>query len=248
MTPSVLRPEIFTGLPHVVAGFTTRHGGVSPAPFSSFNLGINTADDPQRVAENQAVLLASVGFPAGQAVRMKQVHGAEIEVVTEAGVYADRDGVVTQTPHLLLMVGVADCAAVLLADEEAGVIGACHSGWRGTVARITPKTIQIMTKLGANPARIRAYISPCIGTAQFEVGEEVAAQFDSAFVHRHPDWPKPHIDLKGVILHQLTESGVPEAQIECSSACTVTNRAAFFSFRAENGQTGRMMGFIGRLR
>jgi copper oxidase (laccase) domain-containing protein len=95
------------------------------------------------------------------------------------------------------------------------------------------------------PERMRAYVSPCIGVDNFEVGPEVAVQFDDAFVERRPAWRRPHVDLKAAIVAQLAEAGVPREQVEVSPHCTVADVDLFFSHRAENGVTGRMMGFVG---
>ena len=243
--PAPLRPELFRTLPGLVAGFSTRHGGVSRAPYAALNLGLSTDDLPERVQENRRRLFSSVGLSPDRLALAGQVHGAEIKTVDRPGLYRGYDGLVTQTPGLALCISAADCAAVLLADLEAGIVGACHSGWRGTVARIAERTVARMERLGAAPSRLYAYISPCISTEHFEVGEEVAAQFDPAHVYRFPDREKPYVDLKAAIAAQLEQAGVLPARIEVSPHCTFAQTEDFFSYRAEEGETGRMMGFIG---
>jgi len=243
--PNLIYPDIFTSLPSLKAGFSTRLGGHHSGDFQSLNLGINTADNPDTVAANHHLLAKALDFDPNQLVLMRQIHSGIVQNITKAGIYPNIDGVVTAVSGLLLMVGVADCAAVLLADPEARVIGACHSGWKGTVANITAETIRQMQALGANPQNMRVWVSPCISTENFEVGEEVATHFDPAFVHRSPNWPKPHVDLKGCIIHQAQKAGIPQNQIEADPSCTVLEVHRFFSYRAENGKTGRLMGFIG---
>ena len=103
-----------------------------------------------------------------------------------------------------------------------------------------------MVGFGAAPERLRAYTSPCISADAFEVGDEVAAHFDAALVRRRPDWPRPHVDLKAAIADQLRGAGVPEASIEVDAACTASETDRFYSYRAEGGTPGRMIGFIGR--
>ena len=137
-------------------------------------------------------------------------------------------------------------ALVLLADPEAGVLGACHSGWRGTVANIVQQTVDAMTTLSARPDRMRAFVSPCIGTEAFEVGEEVAAEFDASVVVRRPEWLRPHVDLKTVLAEQLRAAGIPEGQTALDDACTASDTTRFYSYRAEGGTPGRLIGFIGR--
>lgn len=240
----MLRPDLFDDLPRIVAGFSTRHGGLSERPYASLNLGLSTGDSTETVAQNRRRLFESVGFTTDQLAIAGQVHGDRLKVVTEAGLFPGYDGMVTQTRGLLLCISAADCAAVLLADAEAGILGACHSGWRGTVADITTKTVAAMQEMGAEPSRMRAYVSPCISSENFEVGPEVAAQFDGAFVLHLPGKKKPHVDLKGVLRAQLETAGV--TAIEISPHCTFGETDRFFSYRAEQGETGRMMGFIGK--
>lgn len=243
--PELLRPDLFNSLAGIVAGFSTRHGGLSEAPYSSLNLGLSTGDNSDTVAQNRRRLFESLGFAADRLAIAGQVHGDRIKVVTEAGLFPGYDAMVTDVSGLLLCISAADCAAVLLADARAGILGACHSGWRGTVANITGQTVAAMQQKGAVPSQIRAYVSPCISARNFEVGPEVAAQFDPAFVLHPPGKPRPHVDLKGVLRAQLEAAGV--TAIEISPHCTYGETDRFFSYRAEDGTTGRMMGFIGRL-
>lgn len=218
--------DILTVLDHpgIVAGFTLR--GFSPA-----EAGQDAAR--ARLAETLDMPVASVG----------QVHEASVAVVRGAGHVPAHDGLVTDRRGLLLSVVAADCALVLLADVAAGVVGACHSGWRGTVAGVAGKTVAAMVALGADPERIVAALGPCISAEAFEVGEEVAAQFDDAVVLRRPEWPRPHIDLRADLVRQLAQAGV--TTVDRSEACTVQGTDRFFSYRAENGTPGRMLGFIG---
>jgi YfiH family protein len=241
----LLRPRLFEALPGVVAGFSTRHGGVSTGPYTSLNLGLSTADVPEHVQQNRERAAAALGFAPGRLALAGQVHGDALLEVTEPGLYAGYDGLVTRTPGLLLGITAADCAAVLMADAGHRVVGACHAGWRGTVAGIVPETIAAMVRLGAVAADLVLYISPCISTAHFEVGPEVAARFDDAFVHRPPGQAKPHVDLKAAIAAQAIAAGVPPTAIEAAPQCTYAQTDDFFSHRAEAGTTGRMMGLIG---
>lgn len=244
--PLLISPGVFKPLEGIVAGFTTRTGGVSRAPFTSLNLGLSTGDAAGDVETNRARVAARLGFSPGALAIAGQVHGDAILKVDAPGLYPGYDGMVTTATDLLLGISAADCAAVLLADAEQGVIGACHSGWRGTVARIAAKTVEEMRALGARPENIRAFIGPCISADAFEVGEEVAAAFDDRYVVRRADWPRPHVDLKAAIRDQLHEAGIAPAHAEVSAHCTFSDTGLFFSYRAEDGQTGRMMGLIGR--
>lgn len=227
MTDSVLRPAVFADTPGLVAGFTTR-------AFASAAEGIDAGR--RRLAEETGLAVASVG----------QVHGAGVAVVREPGHTADYDGLVTDEPDLLLSVLAADCALVLLADAEAGVVGACHSGWRGTVAGIVGETMSAMRDLGADPGRVAAYVGPCISAEAFEVGEEVAEQFRESVVVRRPEWPRPHVDLRTELRRQLEAAGVRPDRTEAAEGCTVGDADRFYSYRVEGKGAGRMFGFIGR--
>ena len=210
--------------PNVVAGFTRRD-------FFPADAGQDAAR--ARLAEVIGMPVASVG----------QVHEASVATVRGPGHVPDHDGLVTDVRGLVLSVVAADCALILLADAEAGVVGACHSGWRGTVAGIVGKTVAAMTALGAEPERMWAALGPCISADAFEVGEEVAAEFDDAVVLRRPDWPRPHVDLRADLARHLAEAGV--GNVESNGACTVGDNDRFFSYRAESGTPGRMLGFVG---
>ncbi len=226
----IIAPQGLNTLPGIVAGFTTR-------PFAA------AGTEPDAIRGRVADSLEFGSFAGG-----RQVHGNAVAVVREHGVLEATDAVVTAVPDLLLTVVSADCALVLLADPGAGVIGACHSGWRGTVGDIATRTVESMRGLGAHPARTHAWISPCISSESFEVGEEVAEQFPASAVVRHADWPRPHIDLRAAILEQLTGAGLAPAQIEADEACTARDLERFYSYRAEGGTAGRMVGYIGRRR
>lgn len=174
-----------------------------------------------------------------------QIHGSDVLHVTKPGLFPGFDGVVTDKPGILLCISAADCAAVLLTDADAGVIGACHAGWRGAVGGVIRRTVAAMNELGAGTDRMLAWISPCISAERFEVGEEVASEFSRERVVRRPDWPRPHVDLAGFIGDRLLAAGLAGERIEMSNRCTHAEPEAFFSYRATGGHTGRMMGLIG---
>ncbi len=228
-TQEMITPTIFGSKSGVLSGFTTRD-------FFGRDEEIDVVRERLR-KQTGFQELASAG----------QVHGCEVAVVSRPGHVWATDGLVTDRTDLLLTVVSADCALVLLADCESGILGAFHSGWRGTVEEISLVTVGIMRGLGARPANIRAYVSPCISSAAFEVGEEVAEQFDSAVVLRKPEWQRPHVNLKAELHRQLVQAGLNGENIEMDGACTASDTKRFYSYRAEGGTSGRMIGFIGLL-
>lgn len=223
----IVTPDIFAEEPALVAGVTTRQ--YAPPDVSRDDLFA-------RLARDTGMGVASVG----------QVHGADVATVIEPGHTPAHDGLVTDCADLLLAVVAADCGLVLLADAKAGVVGACHSGWRGTVAGVVERTVRAMVALGASPARMLSFIGPCISTEAFEVGEEVAEAFGADSVLRRPEWEKPHVDLKSDLQRRLVHLGIKPDAVERSEACTVGDNGTFYSFRAEGGTPGRIVGFIGR--
>lgn len=240
-----IKPGIFESDNQIVAGFSTRLGGVSTGPYDSLNLGLSTQDRREDVLANRQLLFEEVGFGTDALAITGQVHGTDLIVVDQPGLYKGYDAIVTEKPGILLCLSAADCASVLIADAQNRIIGACHAGWRGTVGGIISNTVNAMLERGAQVAALKAYVSPCISGDNFEVGPEVADQFDAAFIRSIPGKDKPHVDLKKAIHAQLLEQGISVAAIEISTHCTFAETHQFYSHRAEKGKTGRHMGFIG---
>ena len=239
------RPAAFASIPGVRAAFTTRKGGTSEGPYRSLNMGLSTGDERERVRENRRRVTDRIDFEAEHLAVAGQVHGARVEYAGEPGLYRGYDGLVTDRPNRLLAISSADCAAVLLADRSGSCVGACHAGWRGTVAGIVRTTVRKLQELGAEPSRLHAYVSPCISLEAFEVGEEVAGRFEERHVVRRAEWRRPHVDLKRALRDRLVEAGLSDDRIEIASGCTVSESDRYFSYRAHGEKTGRMMGLIG---
>ncbi|HYM73387.1 MAG TPA: peptidoglycan editing factor PgeF [Stellaceae bacterium] len=218
--------------------FFTRRGGVSEGVFGSLNCGFGSADDPEKVGRNRAIAADRLGLGGDRLVTCYQVHGASVVTVETPWRREDSphaDGMVTTRPGIALGVLAADCAPVLFADAAAGVIGAAHGGWRGALTGVMEATVARMTALGADPARIRAGIGPCIAQASYEVGPEFPSRFaeidaDSGafFV---PALREGHFrfDLPGYIGHRLARLGL--GAVERAPHDTVTEPDRFFSYR-----------------
>jgi YfiH family protein len=240
------KPALFTPFSPLIAAESTRHGGVSPAPFASLNLGINTADDMANVDENRQRFFSAIGTAGCSFASSHQIHGTDVFVATEAGRFDGYDALVTNTPGLLVGVTVADCVPILIYDREHQAVAAIHAGWRGTVGGIVTRTLETMQQqFGTTADQCFAYIGTCIDECAFEVGPEVAEQFGSAFKRADEPSGKSFIDLKAANARLLTDFGVPATQIEISSFSTVIHNDRYFSYRAEQGQTGRMLVVIG---
>jgi len=244
--PSYRIPEIFSGLPNLVAAESTRHGGVSIFPYNSLNLGGSTKDDTDHVIENNKRFFSSLGIDFDAVAKSHQVHGEEILVVTKPGRFEGYDALITNIAGIQLSVTIADCTPILIFDPVKKAIAAIHAGWRGTVQKITYKTVQLLrTEYGSDPADCLAFVGTCIDECSFEVGEEVAENFKSVHKRWDSEKNKFFVDLKSANRDQLIEAGVRSGNIEISPFSTVINNDDYFSYRKENGLTGRLLATIG---
>lgn len=224
-------------------GFSTRHGGLSRGPHSSLNFD-DREDDPATVAHNRAHALRALGFGPERVARLNQVHGTEV-VRAKSGLQT-ADALVTDEGGLPLTVMTADCYPIVLEDPWAGVVGAAHAGWRGTVGRIAAKTVRAMVALGARPERIAAAIGPGICAARYPVGGELARAFQDAGLGEAVVWQagRPHLDLLAANVAVLAQAGVAGTRVWAAGRCSTED--AFFSYRRDAGRTGRMWAVIGR--
>ncbi|WP_375445790.1 peptidoglycan editing factor PgeF [uncultured Fibrella sp.] len=239
-------PPLFASFPALIAAESTRHGGCSPAPYTSLNLGINTDDDPAHVAENRRRWLAHWHLTEQQLASSYQVHGTAVQVVTEAGRTTGFDALITNVPGLAVGVTVADCTPVLIFDTRHRAVAAIHAGWRGTVGGIVTKALHEMrTQYGTQATDCLAYVGTCIDACSFEVGAEVASQFAENRTTTDPVTGNVLVDLKQANADQLRAFGLTDAQIDVSPYSTVLNNGDYFSHRLERGLTGRMLAIIG---
>ncbi len=235
----ILTSKNLSTLPRVAHGFFGRTGGVSTGVFASLNCGPGSGDDLKAVAENRTRALRELSSdPNAQLLTVYQVHGAEAVIVTAPWAVDSRpkaDAMVTRHPGLALGVLTADCAPVLLADAEAGVIGAAHAGWKGALAGVTESALRAMETLGADRARTAAAIGPSIAQENYEVSDEFRRTFAAADAKNarffcpsdRPDhW---RFDLPGYVEARLRAAGV--AGVESIVACTYAREQDFFSFR-----------------
>ncbi len=239
-------PALFASFPDLVAAESTRHGGVSQPPYNSLNLGINTDDTPDHVAENRRLWLANWRLTEAQLASSYQVHGTAVQLATQAGRTTGYDALMTNVPGLMVGVTVADCTPILVFDRRNRAVAAIHAGWRGTVGGIVTNTLLAMrTQFGTQPADCLAYVGTCIDACSFEVGAAVAAQFAQSRTAIDPATGSALVDLKQANADQLRAFGLADDQIEVSPFSTVLNNTDYFSHRLEKGLTGRMLAMIG---
>jgi YfiH family protein len=176
---------------------------------------------------------------------LRQVHSANVVVAECAGVLGDGDALVSNRPDLTLARRTADCLPVLMADSRNRVVAAVHSGWRGVVNGVVPRTIETMAKqFETLPEDLAVAIGPGIGACCFEVGPEVAAQFSELFPERTELAGKANLDLVEALLRQMGQTGVRQGQIDTSKLCTYCQLELFHSYRRDREASGRMMSAI----
>jgi YfiH family protein len=238
-------------VPH---GFFGRTGGVSEGAVASLNCGLGSGDDPRAVDENRR-LAADALIPRAPNASVYQIHSPRAVIVNAAAAYAERpraDALATDRPGLLLGIVTADCAPVLLADAEAGVIAAAHAGWRGATAGVTDQAIAAMISLGAKVDRIAAAVGPCIAKSSYEVDHGFAERLladdpdNERFLGEGPAG-NPHFDLEAYVVARLAAAGVK--RIEATGLDTYALEDRYYSYRrsTHRGEPtyGRQLSLIG---
>jgi hypothetical protein len=277
----LLRSEKLGRLAWLVHAFSTRLGGVSRGyGGNALNLGFTKQDSRATVERNRELFLKELGAANGRRswtlVSLRQIHSDLIHRVDRkpeqplAG-----DGMVTDTPGLLLAVQTADCLPIILVDRKRRAVGVFHAGWRGTVKRIVEKGVGEMRKhFGSDPRNLVAAIGPGVQGCCYEVGEEVRTKFEAQFAYAsslfrevkesdpvrekypmlfltarapgHSELPvKLFLDLVEANRRQLLDAGLLAKNIDTAAPCTACHTELLFSFRAEKGVTGRLMGAAG---
>jgi polyphenol oxidase len=233
------------GLP-VEAFVTARGGGTSVGAYASLNLSFSVGDDPGAVLENRRRVARVIGADLGDFVFSRQVHGAGVRVVTagDRGVGAlavdqsvpEADALVTADSSVVLAILAADCVPIVLYDPVAHVLACVHSGWRGTVARVSEAALGAMGALGAKPGNVIAGIGPAIGAERYQVGAEVVAAVDGEFgagagaVIRPDGTGRWLLDLAAANRLALRDAGLADGNVHVTPY--VTGDGRFFSDRA----------------
>jgi YfiH family protein len=237
--------ESFQSHPLTQALFT-RHGGVSPQPWSSLNVGGTVGDAPDRVQENRERVFIGVGRPLESLHDVWQVHSADVVHVREPrrqGSLLKADGLITAVPGVTLFMRFADCVPIYLYDPRKHAIGMVHAGWLGTVRRAVSAAVQAMVRdLGSDPIDILAGIGPSIGPDHYEVGQDVHEQLCTSFgveaaAFFRKRQGRMYLDLWSANRYLLAQQGV--TKIETAGICTACRVEDWYSHRAEQGQTGR---------
>ena len=233
MTAEFLRSELLDPVPH---GFFTRLGGVSEGPFAALNCGERSGDSLGNVAENRLRAAAALGLASSRLVTATQTHSTRVEVIRSVprGERPTADGLVTDLPDVAVGVLTADCQPVLLADRTAGIVGAVHAGWSGTLGGVIESGVSEMERIGACRSRIAAAVGPAIGQANYEVGTEFRERFlakdeGSSAYFAEDETGRLTFDLPGYGLERLRRAGV--STVEWLGECTYGDPRRFFSYR-----------------
>ncbi|MGI5986571.1 MAG: peptidoglycan editing factor PgeF [Dysosmobacter sp.] len=237
-----LTSPLLTGVRH---GFSTRRGGVSPAPWDSLNLGPGRGDGPACLMENYRRFCTAIGTEPERTVLSQQVHETTVRLCTAEdagkGLLRERDytadALITREPGLALTVFSADCGILLLHDPVHHAVGALHAGWRGCAGGIVEKTVHAMeSHFGSRAEDLQVAIGPCIGRCCFETDADVPAAMEAALgadaapylEQRGAKW---HVDLAGLNRQWLLRSGVRPEHIDVCGLCTICHPDLFWSHR-----------------
>jgi YfiH family protein len=233
MTVEASPAGVLAGVRH---GFLGRRGGVSTGLCSGLNVGLGSGDDPDSIRANRRLAVEAVA-PGAALATLHQVHSADAVYVTAPFADVSRphaDAMVTDRPGLALGILTADCAPVLLADRDAGIVGAAHAGWKGALAGIVEATVAGMERLGAARSRIAAAVGPCIARKSYEVDESFLGRFAGADPEHERFFSagregRHQFDLEGFVLSRLAAAGL--SRVEALGLDTYSDPDRFYSYR-----------------
>ncbi len=243
--------------------FSTRMGGVSEGIYSSMNLSYTRGDEREAVDENFRRIAAALGCGVEDMVCSDQTHTTNLRIVGKADAgkgitrerdYSDVDGLLTDEPGVYLATFFADCVPLYFVDTRRKAVALAHSGWRGTVARMGQCVVERMREAyGTDPADLVAAVGPSICQECYEVSEDVADAFASAFHKAGQEREilfakgggKYQLDLWRANEIVLAEAGILEENIQVTDLCTCHNDRYLFSHRASRGQRGNLGAFLG---
>jgi YfiH family protein len=238
-----IQSEALSRHAHIAHGFFGRQGGVSEGIYASLNCGLGSKDARDVVGENRRRVADQLGATPDRLLTAHQHHSADAIIITEPWTFETMpkaDALVTATPGIAVGALAADCAPVLFADAEAGVVAAAHAGWKGALGGVLESTVATMERLGARRASISATLGPCIGPTAYEVGSE----FEANFIAKSPDYAgffkrpsadaRPYFDLPAFVLARL--GAMQLGAVESQTRCTYSHPDEFFSYRRTTHQ------------
>lgn len=235
-------------------GFFSRHGGVSGGPFASMNFDGRDGDMLENIARNKAIAASACDCPIEDIVIVNQVHSNGVlrldeETLRSYDKPVDADAIITDRPNVPIGILTADCMPILLYDPVKKAVGAVHAGWKGTVKGVAVAAVETMTaSFGSRPEDLRAAIGPHIRACCLKVKEDVRAEFVKAFgsINKlfHADADGLRLDLRAANLSQLVGAGLKSDHVVTVAPCTSCHNNLFYSYRKEEGRTGRQLSYI----
>jgi YfiH family protein len=238
----IISPYIFKNYEEIIFGFSTKIGLNRAAPYY-FNMSFNVGDREDLVDENRREFFSFLGFDYRDISFQKQVHGDTITMVNRSGNCGESDALITNEFNLGLVISSADCPGIFIYDKEEKIIAAVHSGWRGTAKRLLEKTlIRLKRDFGSRPDNFICYICPSVSGQNYEVGREVAENFDSILAEKRNG--KYYLDLRTANYKMLLNAGVKKCNIQVSRLCTFEYSNLLHSYRKEGAVSGRALGVM----
>jgi YfiH family protein len=239
---TIIRPAIFSEFRELKAGMSTKLGRDQSSVFA-MNMSYAVGDNPSNVRENRKCFFSQLNISEDELAIPHQCHSNMVADVAKPGEYNSCDALTTNKDHVALVITIADCVPILLYDPVQKVIGIVHAGWKGTSNAIMCETIDKMKKVySCSPTNLYAFIGPSAGSCCYEVGKEVAINFEEKIVSYHNK--KFFLDLKGENKNQLLQSGLSISKIELSPDCTICRNDLYHSYRRDGTKSGRMMAVI----
>ncbi|WP_152656467.1 peptidoglycan editing factor PgeF [Oceanobacillus sp. CFH 90083] len=246
-------------IPGLIAGFTTKNGGVSEGAYEQLNMGLHVLDDEQKVLENRCILGQELNIPLQRWVCGEQVHGTNVHLTIpeDAGKGSTSfdssipgvDGLlIHEADQLLAVAFFADCVPLFFVDPTTRIAGIAHAGWKGTVGQIAREMVQKLKQAGASLKNMKVVVGPSISKENYIVDDVVLSHLSDEQKQKFTvEVSKGQylIDLKEINVDILVQSGVFRHNIEVTKYCTLQDESLFFSHRRDNGKTGRMLAFIG---
>jgi YfiH family protein len=242
MSLAIIKSRLLKKYPEIIFGFSTKIGADREAPYY-FNTSHSVGDNHEVVEQNRKILFEMLGLESDKVAMQRQVHGDTITYVEKGGPIGDSDALITDKPNLGLAISTADCTSIFLYDIKNKVIAAVHSGWRGTQKKILLKTLQkLKDDFKSSPENIIAYIGPSISQKNYEVGPEVADQFDSKYLI--PKGEKFLLNVAGNNYDMLLGFGLKEENVQISHYCSFELDELLHSYRRDGLHSGRAFGII----
>ncbi len=242
MDMHIIESRLFKNSPEIVFGLSTKIGPYHNSQFH-FNLSLTVGDDSELVHKNREAFYNELGFTTSQIAVQKQIHSDLICIVDKPGQVGECDGMITANRNIGLAISTADCVPIFIYDQVKKVIAGIHSGWRGTQKQILQKSlIMLKEKFFSDPRDLIVYIGPSISQKNYEVGNEVAEQFDHKYTNTING--KLCLDLVEANLDMIYGFGIPKKQVEVSQLCSYEEKELLHSYRRDGKTSGRSLGVI----